>query len=285
MHTKLAALHEHGDAGELDKAWAIYYDVFKKIEKQLPQLTSIDLQYVSPALLKSRNLELAVPGTPGCGCMASHTNRASGNKIVSFAPKLGVIASKQRPRKLSLIGSDGKEHNYLLKGHEDLRQDERVMQLLGLVNTLLSVDTDSFQRRLHVKGFSVIPLAPNAGLLGWVHDSDTLHVLVRDYRETRKVLLNIEYRLMLQMAPDYENLILLQKVESNNSEHWLERRATYTRSLAVNSMFGYILGLGDRHPSNLMLERSSGKVIHCDYGDCFEIAMHREKFPEKVPFR
>jgi FKBP12-rapamycin complex-associated protein len=108
------------------------------------------------------------------------------------------------------------------------------------------------------------------------------------------------------MAPDYENLTLLQKIEvfeyalenttgqdlyrvlwlkSANSEHWLERRATYTRSLAVNSMVGHILGLGDRHPSNLLLERSSGKVVHIDFGDCFEVAMHREKFPEKVPFR
>jgi FKBP12-rapamycin complex-associated protein len=130
--------------------------------------------------------------------------------------------------------------------------------------------------------------------------------LVRDYRESRKVLLNIEYRLMLQMAPDYENLMLLQKIEvfeyalenttgqdlyrvlwlkSINSEHWLERRATFTRSLAVNSMVGHILGLGDRHPSNLLLERKTGKVVHIDFGDCFEVAMHREKFPEKVPFR
>lgn len=198
------------------------------------------------------------------------------------------------------------------------------MQLFSLVNTLLSVDTNSFKRRLHIQRYPVIPLAPNAGLLGWVQDSDTLHVLVRDYRDSRKVLLNIEYRLMLQvsrsmlfplcttkalkiqMAPDYENLTLLQKVEvfeyalenttgqdlyrvlwlkSINSEHWLERRATYTRSLAVNSMVGHILGLGDRHPSNLLLERSTGKVVHIDFGDCFEVAMHREKFPEKVPFR
>jgi len=51
------------------------------------------------------------------------------------------------------------------------------------------------------------------------------------------------------------------------------------------SMVGYILGLGDRHPSNLMLERSSGRILHIDFGDCFEVAMHREKFPEKIPFR
>jgi FKBP12-rapamycin complex-associated protein len=85
-------------------------------------------------------------------------------------------------------------------GHEDLRQDERVMQLFSLVNTLLSEDTDSFKRHLHIQPFPVIPLGPHAGLLGWVHDSDTLHVLVRDYRESRKVLLNIEYRLMLQAS-------------------------------------------------------------------------------------
>ena len=108
------------------------------------------------------------------------------------------------------------------------------------------------------------------------------------------------------MAPSYEDLILLQKVEvfeyalenttgqdlyrvlwlkSANSEHWLERRATYTRSLAVNSMVGHILGLGDRHPSNLMLQRNTGKVVHIDFGDCFEVAMKREKYPERVPFR
>jgi Phosphatidylinositol kinase and protein kinases of the PI-3 kinase family len=40
-----------------------------------------------------------------------------------------------------------------------------------------------------------------------------------------------------------------------------------------------------RHPSNLMLDRLSGKILHIDFGDCFEVAMTREKFPEKIPFR
>jgi len=74
-------------------------------------------------------------------------------------------------------------------------------------------------------------------------------------------------------------------LKSKSSESWLERRTNYTRSLAVMSMVGYILGLGDRHPSNLLLDRITGKVIHIDFGDCFEVAMHREKYPERVPFR
>lgn len=43
--------------------------------------------------------------------------------------------------------------------------------------------------------------------------------------------------------------------------------------------------LSHRHPSNLMLERTTGKVIHIDFGDCFEVAMQREKYPERIPFR
>lgn len=50
--------------------------------------------------------------------------------IASFAPQLAVITSKQRPRKLTILGSDGEDYAFLLKGHEDLRQDERVMQVV-----------------------------------------------------------------------------------------------------------------------------------------------------------
>lgn len=40
---------------------------------------------------------------------------------------------------------------FLLKGHEDLRQDERVMQLFGLVNTLLLNDPDTSRRNLTIQ--------------------------------------------------------------------------------------------------------------------------------------
>lgn len=51
-------------------------------------------------------------------------------KIAGFSPQLVVITSKQRPRRLTIQGDDGETYDFLLKGHEDLRQDERVMQVL-----------------------------------------------------------------------------------------------------------------------------------------------------------
>ncbi|KAI9820202.1 MAG: phosphatidylinositol kinase- protein kinase tor1 [Pycnora praestabilis] len=287
-----------GEVGDLNQAWDLYYQVFRKIARQLPQLMTLELQYVSPKLQVARDLDLAVPGTYLSGKPVT--------RIVSFDPVSTVISSKQRPRKLGLRGSDGVSYAFLLKGHEDIRQDERVMQLFGLVNTLLATDSECFKRHLNIQRYPAIPLSQNSGLLGWVANSDTLHVLIREYRDSRKILLNIEHRIMLQMAPDYDNLALMQKVEvfgyaldnttgqdlyrvlwlkSKSSESWLDRRTNYTRSLGVMSMVGYILGLGDRHPSNLMLDRITGQVVHIDFGDCFEVAMHREKFPERVPFR
>jgi phosphatidylinositol kinase/protein kinase (PI-3 family) len=50
-------------------------------------------------------------------------------------------------------------------------------------------------------------------------------------------------------------------------------------------MVGYVLGLGDRHPSNIMIDQLTGNIMHVDFGDCFEAACKRARFPEKVPFR
>ncbi|KAK4476961.1 hypothetical protein RD792_016131 [Penstemon davidsonii] len=239
-------------------------------------------QSVSPELLECHDLKLAVPGT--------YKADSPVVTISSFAPQLVVITSKQRPRKLTIHGSDGEDYAFLLKGHEDLRQDERVMQLFGLVNTLLGNSRKTFEKDLSIQRYAVIPLSPNSGLIGWVPDCDTLHHLIREYRDARKITLNQEHKLMLSFAPDYDHLPLVPKVEvlwlkSRTSEVWLDRRTNYTRSLAVMSMVGYLLGLGDRHPSNLMLHRYSGKILHIDFGDCFEASMNRKKFPEKVPFR
>ena len=53
----------------------------------------------------------------------------------------------------------------------------------------------------------------------------------------------------------------------------------------MTSIVGYVIGLGDRHPSNLLIDRFTGRVVHIDFGDCFEKAAQRKMLPEVVPFR
>lgn len=290
--------------GAINTAWDLYGHVFRTIKRQLSQdFEKLHLKNVSPRLLAVSSLALSVPGTYAAKRPLVH--------IQSFNPIIKVISSKQQPRKITIHGSDGLDHGFLLKAHEDLRQDERVMQLFGLVNTFLSLDSVTSKSHLSIRRFSVVPLSTNTGLIEWVPQCDTIHELIKQYRKAHNIPIDAEQIIITRMVPKpdvqaYYKLTPLQKLEvfqaaldgtspfdlerafylnSKGSEDWLERRTTYTRSLAVISMVGYILGLGDRHPNNFLISRNNGKILHIDFGDCFEVAMQREKYAERVPFR
>ena len=67
-------------------------------------------------------------------------------------------------------------------------------------------------------------------------------------------------------------------------EAWHTARTAYTRSCAVNSIVGHILGIGDRHTSNILVHTKTGEVVHIDFGFVFEQGKTLT-IPELVPFR
>ena len=71
---------------------------------------------------------------------------------------------------------------------------------------------------------------------------------------------------------------------SADSAHWHRLTTSLTRSFAVMSVIGYIIGLGDRHLDNLLIDLKSGEVIHIDYNVCFEKGKNL-RIPERVPCR
>jgi ataxia telangiectasia mutated family protein len=51
---------------------------------------------------------------------------------------------------------------------------------------------------------------------------------------------------------------------------WFSMRLNYTRSVAVTSIVGHILGIGDRHCSNILIDKLTGELVHIDFGIVFE---------------
>jgi FKBP12-rapamycin complex-associated protein len=128
-----------GQSSDLNGAWDLYYQVrtavtrpsyflttsnqvFRRINKSLPQLSYLDLESSSPRLLSCQNLQLAVPGT--------YRADQPVIRIVSVVPKIDVITSKQRPRKLIIIGSDGQEYLFLLKGKTEQKKIMMIMMIM-----------------------------------------------------------------------------------------------------------------------------------------------------------
>jgi hypothetical protein len=289
----------------LHQAWDIYLNIYSDIIEKYEKFETISLEYVSSKLSHFQDSKISLPGSYCIG----NENYLNLNKLIRIQ-KMGqilkVFNTKQHPRKISMIGTDNKEYLFLLKGHEDLRQDERAMQLFNLINTILANDKSTSNKNLDIITYAVFPLSPNTGIIGWVPNCDTLNQLIKEERSMNNIVLSTEHRKIFKTHPKFETSTMINKIEifqdalnetqgmeinniiwikAKNCETWLKNRTNYSRSLAVMSIVGYILGLGDRHPSNLMLSKKTGQIIHIDFGDCFEVAMKREKFPEKVPFR
>ena len=70
---------------------------------------------------------------------------------------------------------------------------------------------------------------------------------------------------------------------ASSAELW-HKTTTHARSMAVSSMVGYVIGLGDRHLDNILINFASGEVVHIDWNVSFDKGA-RLKVPETVPYR
>nr|XP_022332154.1 serine/threonine-protein kinase ATR-like isoform X2 [Crassostrea virginica] len=255
-----------------------------------------------PILLPLQSaMRVTLPSTPG--------NHVDHNPfptepvfLQSFEETIEVLPSLQRPKKITMNGSDGKLYTMLCKPKDDLRKDCRLMEFNALVNKFLSKDPEARKRDLHIRTYSVVPLNEYCGLLEWVNNTLGLrHILIRMYKErgiyyTGKELqsmtpkleapLEIKRRVFkekfLNKHPPIFKEWFLQTFPDPTS--WYNARLAYARTSAVMCMVGYILGLGDRHGENILFDSTSGDCIHVDF-NCLFNRGETFDWPEKVPFR
>ncbi|XP_072111128.1 serine/threonine-protein kinase ATR isoform X3 [Mobula birostris] len=242
-----------------------------------------------------------LPSTPG-----THTTHdpfpGHWAYIAGFADMVEILASLQKPKKITLKGSDGKSYIMMCKPKDDLRKDCRLMEFNSLINKCLRKDAESRRRELHIRTYAVIPLNEECGLVEWVNNTAGLrHILNKLYKEKGVYMLGKELRqcMLPKQAPLEEKLSVFKEQllprhpavfhewflrTFPDPTSWYSSRSAYCRSVAVMSMVGYVLGLGDRHGENILFDSLTGECVHVDFnclfnkGETFDV-------PEVVPFR
>jgi FKBP12-rapamycin complex-associated protein len=286
--------HNKGQMGQLTQ-WC--KTMQSLVQDDLKMIRIIQLSSISESLAEKTHFQLAVPGTyKPCKPII---------RIRYFVGQFTVYMTKQQPKDVVIRGEDGNFYQYLVKGHEDLRLDERIMQFFRLINTYLKSET-CFASQV-IQTTSVIPLSISTGLVQWVPGTDTLRSVVEQYRRLTardpihefNLTENLSYTSFDCMMP-IQKMNIIKKVisaipdtdianfiylKAKSAEIWHKQTFTFAISAAITSMVGYVIGLGDRHPSNLLIDRFTGRIIHIDFGDCFEKAAKRKFLPEVVPFR
>ncbi|KAI0520945.1 phosphatidylinositol 3 [Xylaria bambusicola] len=221
--------------------------------------------------------------------------------IDSFLDEVLVLNSLAKPRKLTARGSNGVNYGLLIKPKDDLRTDQRLMEFNGIINRSLKRDAESSRRQLYVRTYAVTPLNEECGIIEWVEGLKTLRDIlltiyrsrgiVPDYRALQEMMKNAATGdkntkiftdgVLGMFPPVLPNWFISQ---FPNPSAWFTARLRYTRSCAVMSMVGTILGLGDRHGENVLFEEGNGGIFHVDFNCLFDKGLTFAQ-PERVPFR
>ncbi|GAA5832573.1 hypothetical protein JCM11251_001373 [Rhodosporidiobolus azoricus] len=230
--------------------------------------------------------------------------------IVAYDDTFTTAGGVHLPKIMTCRASDGKTYKQLFKGDDDIRQDAVMEQVFELVNRLLDRDEGGRRRKLRLRTYKVIPLQRMNGLIEFAANTEPVGTFLnRLYdqmapglpKKIRSRMLDIEGRHKGRAKPeDRDN----EKIKAFNDsmptfpplfrhhfwqKHkvpslWLDMRLNFSRSVAVSSIVGYIVGLGDRHVSNILMDETRGELVHIDFGIAFDQGK-RLPIPELVPFR
>eukprot|EP00924_Labyrinthula_sp_SR-Ha-C_P002636 augustus_masked-scaffold_13-processed-gene-2.12-mRNA-1 protein AED:0.01 eAED:0.04 QI:0/-1/0/1/-1/1/1/0/370 len=107
---------------------------------------------------------------------------------------------------------------------------------------------------------------------------DALEALVEKHEHEKLEAYN---KVCTHYPPVFNNFFVENSVDM---DCWYDLRKSFARSTATASMVGYVVGIGDRHTQNILVDKSNAEVVHIDFGFVFD----RSKLlrvPEMVPFR
>ena len=224
--------------------------------------------------------------------------------ISKLEQTMTIASGVSAPKIITVVASNGEKFKQLVKGgHDDLRQDAIMEQVFAAVSSLLKLHRATQQRNLGIRTYKVLPLTASSGLIEFVPNTIPLHEFLmpaheryypRDMKGShcRKEIFNVQSRsvdarinIYRKVTDRFHPVMKYFFMEYFvDPDEWFARRLAYTRSTAAISMLGHVLGLGDRHGHNILLDTKTGEAVHIDLGVAFE-AGRILPVPELVPFR
>uniref|UniRef100_A0A672RVT5 Serine-protein kinase ATM n=1 Tax=Sinocyclocheilus grahami TaxID=75366 RepID=A0A672RVT5_SINGR len=227
--------------------------------------------------------------------------------ISSFKPHFHLAGGVNLPKIIDCVGSDGKSRRQLVKGQDDLRQDAVMQQVFHMCSTLLQRNAETRKRKLNIRRYKVVPFSQRSGVLEWCSGTVPIGEFLVDpqkgahkrFRTQDWPNMSCRKKMMEAQRLEFDDkLQAFTEVCQNfrpvfryfcmerflDPAVWLERQLAYTRSVATSSIVGYIVGLGDRHIQNILIDEQTAELVHIDLGVAFEQGKILPT-PETVPFR
>ena len=148
---------------------------------------------------------------------------------------------KVTPDTKSFNNNEDKEHiSIMFKYGDDLRQDQLVLQMINYMDSLLKKIHLDYEFTI----YKTLATSKSDGFVEFVPNSKTIYDIIRS-----------------KQMKDYFFYEL-----SNKNEATLNKKLeSYINSCAGYCVVTFLLGIGDRHLENLMIDKN-GRLFHIDFG-------------------
>ncbi|GLU03095.1 hypothetical protein SLE2022_203130 [Rubroshorea leprosula] len=164
-----------------------------------------------------------------------------------------IFKSALHPLRLTFRTANGGTCKIIFKKGDDLRQDQLVVQMVSLMDRLLKLENLD----LHLTPYKVLATGQDEGMLEFIPSRSLAQIL----SEHRSIISYLQ-----KFHPDDHGPFGITAT-------CLE---TFIKSCAGYSVITYILGIGDRHLDNLLLQ-DDGRLFHVDFG--FILGRDPKPFP------
>ncbi|CAH8567416.1 unnamed protein product [Schistosoma turkestanicum] len=219
-----------------------------------------------------------------------------------------LVKGKDDPRQDAVMQQVFTAANCLLAKYRKFNKTDLPHSSTSQVNLLkYRANWLDMDNGLRIRTYKVIPMAQRSGVIEWCEGTVPLGDWLANertgahqrYRPRDMPPVQAKQRLAVakDKTPDRKLVVFSEICEKlkpvlayffleqfPNPENWFIARMAYIRSIAVNSIVGYLVGLGDRHPQNILLHKSTGELVHIDLGVAFDQGRLLPT-PEMVPFR
>ncbi|CDW85366.1 phosphatidylinositol 3-and 4-kinase family protein [Stylonychia lemnae] len=170
--------------------------------------------------------------------------------------RLTVFSSKKVPLLITCLNQQpgGDPLNAIFKNGDDLRQDILTLQIIYIMDKIwLANNLD-----LAMTPYKVMGTDCEQGYLEFVGNCKTLA-----YIQYKRSIFNT---FSDDTIEKYMTHYLGKKYPDDWSERLENNRKIFIKSTAGYCVASYVLGLGDRHPDNIMINREEGNYLHVDFG-------------------
>jgi phosphatidylinositol kinase/protein kinase (PI-3 family) len=177
--------------------------------------------------------------------------------------------------------SPRKFYDFLLKCDvNDITKEIKTFEIIDEINNIFKMKHYDTNESMSLKRYLIVPIAPTIILAEWLNDCISFSSVIEEqykkdliYQEEYKSIIdsqnNKPYIKPGSIVNEEEKFNVLYNYYQYNffdPNLWYSAKKKYIISTAIWSMTQYLVGLGDRHPGNIMFNKKDGEVVHIDFG-------------------